>query len=370
MKTFVQIRYDHQPYAKVDPMRFSIFFVRQLALSLILTSLGVNNAHAQLWESVQSTSSQNVLKDFQKQGRTLSKKRTKITLDVVANQVVGLLIEGPPSAASDMAYGVLAAIKGNIKEHHAVQGSIRSADFLKNARKGFKSPLSQSGAEFLAVKLKKKDKKDKLESLHIYIGINILEEKDFVSTQNSLGSSKAPHIIHILSDFQCPACRHLWDKRLSDWRKQPKKYRIYYHHFPLNYHKNAFSAAEASECAAQQEKFWPFADQLFKRFTNWNRTDAKNVQKRYINYAKSIGLDHQAFTNCLKKQSSKKEVQRQMQVSQPISVTGTPTVYMNGIKLRNMSKQELSQIAKLTSAQPNAKEVIQKRLKSLQLSAP
>lgn len=353
--------------AKVNIMCMIFSYFRQLMLGLVLSSVSFHSAQAQLWQSPNSTAAQSVLKGFKKHGNTLHKNKTKITLDVVANQVVGVLIEGPTTASHDMAYGVLAAISGTLQEHHAIEGSISGHEFLNNAKKGFKSPISQSGAEFLAVKSTAIGKQVQLS---IYIGVEILNEKEFTSTKNTSGSEKAPNTIHILSDFQCPACRYLWDKHLSSWRKQPKKYRIYYHHFPLNYHKNAFSAAEASECAALKGKFWPFADQLFKQFKGWSRANTQQTSQLYITYAAKNGLNQQDFANCLKEHTTQKEVQRQMHINDSISITGTPTVYMNGIKLKSMSDAEMRHIAQLTSAQPSANTIIQKRLKALQLTRP
>lgn len=353
--------------AKVNLMRMIFPYFRQLMLGLMLSSVSFHSAQAQLWQSPNRTMAQNVLKGFKKQGNTLHKNKTKITLDVVANQVIGILIEGPSNASHDMAYGVLAAINGTPQEHHAIEGSISGHEFLKNAKKGFKSPISQSGAEFLAAKLTTIGKRTQLS---IYIGIKIINEKEFTSTKNISGSKKAPNTIHILSDFQCPACRYLWDKHLSSWRKQPKKYRIYYHHFPLDYHKNAFSAAEASECAALKGKFWPFADQLFQEFKGWGRASDQNTSQLYITYAEKNGLNRKDFARCLKKHTTQKEVQRQMHINESISITGTPTVYMNGIKLKSMSEAEMRHIAQLTSAKPSANAIIQKRLKALQLTRP
>src|SRR3989338_3231464 len=81
-----------------------------------------------------------------------------------------------------------------------------------------------------------------------------------------LGSSDAPVTIIEFSDFQCPYCAKFHFETFSQiYEKYIKsgKVKFAYRHFPLSFHQNAQKAAEASECAREQEKFWEYADKLF-----------------------------------------------------------------------------------------------------------
>src|SRR3989344_1987839 len=81
-----------------------------------------------------------------------------------------------------------------------------------------------------------------------------------------LGSADAPVTIVEFSDFQCPYCAKFYFETFGQvYEKYIKsgKVRFAYRHFPLSFHENAQKAAEASECAREQNKFWEYADKLF-----------------------------------------------------------------------------------------------------------
>ena len=84
------------------------------------------------------------------------------------------------------------------------------------------------------------------------------------------GNEEAGVVLIEYSDFQCPACGSYYPivKALSE--EFPEELLIVYRHYPLtNIHPNAFSAAKASEAAANQGKFWEMHDMLFERQAEW-----------------------------------------------------------------------------------------------------
>lgn len=72
------------------------------------------------------------------------------------------------------------------------------------------------------------------------------------------------------SDFQCPFCQRAFptvQKILSEYDGEVL---FAYKHFPLtSIHPHAQKAAEASECARDQDKFWEFHDKLFATQSDW-----------------------------------------------------------------------------------------------------
>src|SRR3989344_5767993 len=62
------------------------------------------------------------------------------------------------------------------------------------------------------------------------------------------------------SDFQCPACGAAYPQIKNIVAQYNDKVKFIYKHFPLPSHPFAFKAAEASECAADQGKFWEYHD--------------------------------------------------------------------------------------------------------------
>src|SRR3989344_1624075 len=85
-----------------------------------------------------------------------------------------------------------------------------------------------------------------------------------VGTSSVRGKTGASVTVIEFSDFQCPFCSRVnptVKKVLSDYGD---KITFVYKHFPLvSIHPRAQKAAEASECAKDQGKFWEFHDHLF-----------------------------------------------------------------------------------------------------------
>jgi protein-disulfide isomerase len=88
-------------------------------------------------------------------------------------------------------------------------------------------------------------------------------------------------------------------------------------------HPHAELAAEASEAAGAQGKFWPYAELLFN---HQSHLDASHLDT----YAKQLGLDMPRFDNELKDSVYRQRVQEQMEIGRRLTVRATPTFYVNG----------------------------------------
>jgi protein-disulfide isomerase len=88
----------------------------------------------------------------------------------------------------------------------------------------------------------------------------------------SRGSSSAPIVIDIYSDFQCPACKALYERTLvplaSDYADQGKVY-IVHHEYPLPMHAHAMEAACYACAASRVGKYEQVCGVLFRTQENW-----------------------------------------------------------------------------------------------------
>lgn len=87
-------------------------------------------------------------------------------------------------------------------------------------------------------------------------------------------------------------------------------------------------AAEASECAAEQGKFWEYHDLLFSRQDGENQ-GAFNKDK-LLAMAQDLKLDMAQFEPCLKNDETRDRVQADTQEGQRVGVRATPTFFING----------------------------------------
>ncbi len=74
----------------------------------------------------------------------------------------------------------------------------------------------------------------------------------------------APVKIVEFSDFQCPFCEKVYPTMKALEAKYGSKISLEYRQYPLSFHPYAQKAAEGSECAGEQGKFWEMHDAMFE----------------------------------------------------------------------------------------------------------
>ena len=96
-------------------------------------------------------------------------------------------------------------------------------------------------------------------------------------------------------------------------------------------------AAIAAMAAGKQGKFWDFHDQLFREYNQLSDQKIKDI-------AKSLGLNMAEFENQMKNPSILKQIEKDMSDGHRADVTGTPTVFINGRRLRDWSQNGLQML--------------------------
>ena len=126
-------------------------------------------------------------------------------------------------------------------------------------------------------------------------------------------------------DFQCPACAELHAEKNLIRTHFGSQLRIVYRHYPQNQsHPDAELAAEASEAAASQGKFWQFCDLLFE-----NQQHLK--EKHLLDYARRLNLDIARYQNEMNDHVYRQRVQEHLQSAQHLGLVSTPAVYINDV---------------------------------------
>lgn len=137
------------------------------------------------------------------------------------------------------------------------------------------------------------------------------------------GPSNAKVTIIEFSDYQCPYCAKAEPTLKQIFDTYKNDVRLVYRDFPLNFHQYAQKAAEASECAHEQGKFWEYHDILFN---NQQALDVSSLKK----YASDLKLDTAKFNGCLDSGKYEAEVKKDMQDGLNANVRGTPAFFING----------------------------------------
>ncbi|MBI5072174.1 thioredoxin domain-containing protein [Candidatus Falkowbacteria bacterium] len=139
------------------------------------------------------------------------------------------------------------------------------------------------------------------------------------------GSANAKVTLIEYSDFECPYCARHKDTTDQIIQNYGDKVRIVFRHYPLSFHPNAQKAAEASECAAEQGKFWEMYDKIFAA----NNAGTMSVDK-WKAEAKSLGLNTKKFNECLDSGKYAAEISAEEQAGVAAGVEGTPATFVNG----------------------------------------
>lgn len=155
-----------------------------------------------------------------------------------------------------------------------------------------------------------------------------LDSVETDSEEKSLGDPEAPVTVVEYMDVECPFCkrysRTVFPKIVENYVKPGD---VYYRirHFPLpkRVHPNAMPGAVATECAAQQGKFWEF-----KTLALANRKELSD--KTFRTLAQTIGVpDQDQFNRCLKNRETGATVKGELRSGVDRGVEGTPTVFIN-----------------------------------------
>ncbi|AKF82695.1 Thioredoxin [Myxococcus fulvus] len=152
------------------------------------------------------------------------------------------------------------------------------------------------------------------------------ERKQVAATGPSKGPDSAPITIVEFSDFQCPFCSRANAAVDQVFKEYDGKVKLVFRQFPLDFHKEAQKAAEASLCAADQNKFWEMHDKLF---ASQSALQVENLKK----YAGELQLDQAKFDKCLDSGEKATIVKTDMADAQKVGVSGTPAFFINGVML-------------------------------------
>jgi len=142
-----------------------------------------------------------------------------------------------------------------------------------------------------------------------------------ISNSQSKGLATAKIAIIEYSDYQCPFCSR-YDRdtfpQLETEYVKTGKVRYVFHDLPLDFHKNAFKAAQAARCAGEQGKFWEMHHQLFAN-------QAALEDKDLPTHAAALNLDEPKFQQCLAGDRYAAEIRQAITDANNDGLTGTPS---------------------------------------------
>lgn len=146
-----------------------------------------------------------------------------------------------------------------------------------------------------------------------------------------LGKSDAKVTVIEFADFRCPFCEKFFTDSepsiLSDYVNTGKVKFAFRHYAFLG--PASTVAANAAECANEQNKFWDFHNYLYKNQPSESDTSMYTVNN-LSTIAGNLGMNASQFSSCLSSNKYQKNVDADFADGQKAGVSGTPTLFING----------------------------------------
>jgi Na+/H+ antiporter NhaA len=140
------------------------------------------------------------------------------------------------------------------------------------------------------------------------------------------GNPDAPVTLVEYGDFECPYCADAAEVIGELLHALGDEVRYVFRHLPLtDVHPNAQVAAEASEAAAEQGKFWEMHDRLL------SHQDALQMPDLHRD-AEELGLDLEQFAHDVHRRRFAQRVAEDVASADASGVSGTPTFFINGVR--------------------------------------
>lgn len=110
----------------------------------------------------------------------------------------------------------------------------------------------------------------------------------------------------------------------------PKKVKLVYKNFPLRSHRFAEKAAAAALAAHEKGQFWEYHDKLFANYNKINDGKLREISRE-------LGLDEKEIEQRMVHPKIKSQIERDVRDALQAGVTGTPTIFVNGRRLKKRS---------------------------------
>lgn len=150
--------------------------------------------------------------------------------------------------------------------------------------------------------------------------------------RHTFGPEDAQVTVVEFSDLQCPACKAAQPLVTQLKNNYGDSVQVVYRHFPLDsIHPNARLAAQASEVAAEEGKFWEYHDLLFAKQEEWSAiADKQELLNSFGEYAAQLQIDKASFLEKIESQEVAEKVAADAGLGTALQVSSTPTFFVNG----------------------------------------
>jgi protein-disulfide isomerase len=149
------------------------------------------------------------------------------------------------------------------------------------------------------------------------------------------GPKSAAVTIVEFGDLQCPACKAAQPAIEALVAAEPTA-RFVFQNFPLEMHNWAAKGAAYADCVAQKstDAFWKF---VAKTYETQGDITAENADEKLTALADGVGVKGADIAGCATTPVTKAHIDTSLALGKAVNVTGTPTLFINGRSIGNVS---------------------------------
>lgn len=147
------------------------------------------------------------------------------------------------------------------------------------------------------------------------------------TNNNTFGSPKAPVLIEVFSDFQCPGCKLFHDSDFPKIMKDyvvPGKVYVIYRYFPLPMHPYGRACAEYACAAARINRYQKVADALFAQ----QQTITATGNMEAVVNSVLTPTEQKTVQSLLKSPEVQKAIEADIEEGKAMPVPSTPTLWV------------------------------------------
>jgi protein-disulfide isomerase len=143
----------------------------------------------------------------------------------------------------------------------------------------------------------------------------------------TVGDPDAPVKVVVFSNYTCGYCKIYSETLEKDFiTDYVETGNVFYRYVNIPYNdEGSLNAAEASHCAADQDKFFEYKTLLY---TYASAAEGFAIDK-LVNYSEAAGLDVEEFKSCMDNDNFANSYLEDRRYAQSVGVTGTPTFLVN-----------------------------------------
>ena len=145
------------------------------------------------------------------------------------------------------------------------------------------------------------------------------------------------------ADYQCPHCQTAAKAVKKVLEKHKKDVKVVFIDLPVNPSGISRKVAEAAACATEQGKYWDFHDMAFEQQSSLSAESPNKI-------AEALKLNMESFKTCLESGKTKELIATGENEARRLGLTGTPSFFVNGVKLHANGTLEESLIKAIETA--------------------